>query len=178
MKSFEDLPTDRIVILPNNKNIILAADTAKNLSVKEVRVVPSRNIAQGLSALLRLDPEGNLDSVFDEMKEAITEVDCGEVTIATRTVEIDGVHVEEGKTIGLFNGKLVVAGDTTEGTVIDLLNKMNVNDREHVTIFYGNNISEELVNQIVENLQKMFSTIEFEVHDGGQPHYYMILSVE
>lgn len=178
LKSFEDLPTDRIVILPNNKNIILAADTAKTLSVKEVQVVPSRNIAQGLSALLRLDPEGNLDEVFEEMKEAITEVDCGEVTIATRTVEIEGVHVEEGKTIGLFNGKLVVSGDNTEATVIDLLNKMNVNDREHVTVFYGDNISPDEVDKIVENLEKSFPAIEFEVHEGGQPHYYMILSVE
>lgn len=178
LKSFEDLPTDRIIILPNNKNIILAADTAKNLSVKEVMVVPSRNIAQGLSALLRLDPEGNLESVFEEMKEAITEVDCGEVTNATRTVEIEGVHVEEGKTIGLFNGKLVVSGDTPETTVLDLLKKMDVNKREHITVFYGNNISEEMVNQIVEKMQGAYPNIEFEIHEGGQPHYYMILSVE
>lgn len=178
LKSFEDLPTERIIILPNNKNIILAADTAKNLSVKEVRVVPSRNIAQGLSALLRLDPEGELDSVFEEMKESITEVDCGEVTIATRTVEIDGVHVEEGKIIGLFNGKLVIANETVEGAALDLLNKMNVTEKEHVTIFYGDNITEAEVTPIVEKLEETFPMIEFEVHEGGQPHYYMILSVE
>jgi uncharacterized protein len=178
LKSFEDLPTDRIIILPNNKNIILAADTAKNLSVKEVMVVPSKNIAQGLSALLRLDPEGNLESVFEEMKEAITEVDCGEVTIATRTVELDGVHVEEGKTIGLFNGKLVVSNGTPQATALELLQKMDVSKREHITIFYGNNISEEEVEKIAQELQEVYPHIEFEIHDGGQPFYYMILSVE
>ena len=178
LKSFEDLPTDRIIILPNNKNIILAADTAKYLSVKDVKVIPSKNIAQGLSALLRLEPDGELESVFEEMNEAIGEVDCGEITIATRTVEIDGVHVEEGKIIGLQNEKLAVSADTIDQATLDLLKKMDIEKREHITIFYGDNIEKEEVIAISDKIQKAYPAIEIEIHEGGQPHYFMILSIE
>ena len=178
LKSFEDLPSDRIIILPNNKNIILAADTAKSLSVKDVQVIPSKNIAQGLSALLQLEPDGDLNSVFEAMKSAITDVDCGEVTLATRSVELDGVKVEEGKFIGLSNGKLVVSSKSIESTTLDLLKKMEVEKREHITIFYGSNITESEIEKIAAKIKKVYSAIEIEIHEGCQPHYFMILSVE
>ena len=178
LKSFEDLPTENIIILPNNKNIILAANTAKTLSTKNVMVVPSNNIAQGLSALLRLVPEGDPTDVFEEMKEAITEVDCGEVTVATRTVEIDGVHVEDGKIIGLKNEKLAISADDIETAALKLLEKMEIQNREHVTIFYGNNISEAEIDVIAQKIETTFPSIEVEIHEGGQPHYFMILSIE
>jgi len=178
LKSFEDLPTDDIIILPNNKNIILAADTAKTLSTKNVKVIPSKNIAQGLSALLRLVPDGNLEEVFDEMKEAINEVDCGEITVATRTVEIDGVHVEDGKIIGLQNEKLAVSADDIETAALKLLEKMEIQNREHITVFYGNNITQPEVEVIARKIETVYPAIEVEIHEGGQPHYFMILSVE
>jgi hypothetical protein len=178
LKSFEDLPTDRIIILPNNKNIILAADTAKSLSVKDVQVVPSKNIAQGLSALLQLEPDGDLNSVFEAMKTSINDVDCGEVTLATRTVDLDGIKVEEGKFIGLSNGKLVVSSKTIEATTLDLLKKMEVEKREHITIFYGSNITEAEIEKITAKIKKTYPSLEIEIHEGGQPHYFMILSVE
>ena len=178
LKSFEDLPTDRIIILPNNKNIILAADTAKSLSVKDVQVVPSKNIAQGLSALLQLEPDGDLISVSEAMKTSINDVDCGEVTLATRTVELDGIKVEEGKFIGLSNGKLVVSSKTIESTTLDLLKKMEVEKREHITIFYGSNITEAEIEKIAAKIKKTYPSLEIEIHEGGQPHYFMILSVE
>lgn len=178
LKSFEDLPTDNIIILPNNKNIIFAANTAKTLSTKNVKVVDSKNIAQGLSALLRLIPDGDLEEVFSEMEEAITEVDCGEVTTATRTVEIDGVHVESGKIIGLQNEKLAVAADNVETATLELLSKMEIEKREHITAFYGDNISESEVQAIAEKIEAAYPSIEVEIHEGGQPFYYMILSIE
>jgi len=178
LHAFEDLPTENVIILPNNKNIILAADTAKTLSTKNVQVLQSKNIAQGLSALLRLSPDGDIDDVFAEMQEAITEVDCGEITIATRTVEIDGVSVEEGKYIGLKNEKLAVAADELEKTAIELLHKMEIENREHITIFYGNNITEPEVETIAGKIEETFTNIEVEIHEGGQPHYFMILSIE
>jgi uncharacterized protein len=178
LKSFEDLPTENIIILPNNKNIILAADTAKTLSTKNVMVVHSKNIAQGLSALLRLVPDGDPNEVFSEMNEALSEVDCGEITVATRTVEIDGVHVEEGKIIGLQNETLAVSADDINQATLKLLEKMEIQNREHITIFYGNNITRPDVEKIAENIGKAYPSIEVEIHDGGQPHYFMILSVE
>jgi DAK2 domain fusion protein YloV len=178
LKSFEDLPTDNIIILPNNKNIILAADTARTLSAKNVMVVQSKNIAQGLSALLRLVPDGNEAEVFEEMQEAINEVDCGEITVATRTVEIDGVHVEEGKIIGLQNEKLAVSADDIETAALKLIEKMNVQNREHITIFYGNNTTRLEIERIAKMIEAAYPSIEIEIHEGGQPYYFMILSIE
>jgi DAK2 domain fusion protein YloV len=178
LKSFEDLPTDNVIILPNNKNIIFAANTAKTLSTKNVKVVDSKNIAQGLSALLRLIPDGDLEEVYTEMEEAITEVDCGEITTATRSVEIDGVHVENGKVIGLQNEKLVVSSDTVKSATMSLLEKMEIESREHITVFYGDNITEPEVQEIAEQIESKYTSIEVEIHEGGQPFYYLILSIE
>lgn len=178
LKSFEDLPTDQVIILPNNKNIILAAENARNLSVKNVKVIPSVNIPQGLSALLRLDPEGNLDEITDEMVSALNDVDAGEITTATRTVELDGVDVEEGQLIGILNGKLVVSGESICDTTLSLLSKANMDLKERVTLFTGNNLSDEELNKTVTAIQERFPNHEVEIHEGGQPHYQFLISLE
>lgn len=178
LKSFENLPTDNVIILPNNKNIILAANTAKTLSVKNVTVIPSKNIPQGLSAMLRANPDGDYSSIVDEMNEALTEIDCGEITIATRSVEINGVDVEEGKVIGLLNGNLVVSSSSLDDACLQLLEKAETQDRERITLFYGNNVAKEEVDRISDMIQEKYPTHEIEVHEGGQPHYQFILSIE
>jgi dihydroxyacetone kinase-like predicted kinase len=178
LNAFENLPTDQVILLPNNKNIILAAENAKNLSVKNVRVIPSVNIPQGLSALLRLDPEGNLDEISDEMVSALEDVDAGEITTATRTVELDGVDVETGQFIGLLNGKLQVSGKTTSDVTLALLTKADMNIKERITLFTGNNISAEDVEKISNLIQKQYPKHEVEIHEGGQPHYQFLISLE
>ena len=107
LQAIENLPTDKIIILPNNKNIILAAQQTASVTVKNVAVIPCSSVPQGLSAMLRLDPDGNMERVVKEMNEAIKEVETGEITVATRTVELNGVNVQEGQVIALLNGKLV-----------------------------------------------------------------------
>lgn len=178
LNAFEDLPTDQIIILPNNKNIVLAAETAQTLSVKNVKVVPSVNIPQGLSALLRLDPEGDLEEIVREMVSALSDVDAGEITTATRTVELNGVEVHSGENIGLLNGKLVVSGKTTDETTLALLKKANMDEKERVTLFTGDNVSPEEVESISAQIQKEFPDHEIEVHEGGQPHYQFLISLE
>ena len=178
LNAFENLPTDQVIILPNNKNIVLAAENAKNLSVKNVRVVPSLNIPQGLSALLRLDPDGNLDEIFDEMVSALDDVDAGEITTATRTVEIDGVEVKSGQFIGLLNGKLVVSGSNTSDATLALLSKADMASKERITLFTGNNIEEDEVTEISELIQRKYPDHELEIHEGGQPHYQFLISLE
>lgn len=178
LKAFEDLPTDQIIILPNNKNIVLAAETAQTLSVKNVKVIPSVNIPQGLSALLRLDPDGDLDEIVQEMVSALGDVDAGEITTATRTVDLNGVEVLSGENIGLLNGKLVVSGKTTSETTIALLKKANMDEKERVTLFTGDNISQDEVAAISSQIQDEFPDHEIEVHEGGQPHYQFLISLE
>ena len=178
LKSFEDLPTDKVIILPNNKNIILAANSAKPLSVKQVEVIPTRNIPQGISAILRWNPDGDFQQVVDDMNDALDEADCGEITIATRNVNLNGVEVQKGKTIGLLNGKLVVAGDSVSETCLNLLEKYNLEERERVTFFYGNDLTEEEANRIADLVQQKYPNHEIELHSGGQPHYPLIMSLE
>jgi uncharacterized protein len=178
VKAFENLPTDHVIILPNNKNIVLAAETAATVSVKKIAVIPTINVPQGLSAMLRLIPDGNFDQIVEEMKEAMTEVETGEITTATRTVQINGVDVHEGEVIALHNGKLVSSSNSLEDACVDLLEKANTADRERVTIFYGDNISKTEVNRIVDKIRAIYPSHEFEVHEGGQPHYQFIIAIE
>ena len=103
--SFENLPTDKVILLPNNKNIILTARAAAELTVKKVAVIPSRSVPQGLAAIMRLIPDGDFDNVVTEMNQALDDVETGEITIATRSVEIDNVQVHEGEIIALHNGQ-------------------------------------------------------------------------
>lgn len=178
LHAFENLPTDKVIILPNNKNIILAAQNAATMSVKKVIVVPTKTIPQGLNAMLRLVPEGDVDEVGAEMLESLDEVDSGEITIATRSVEINGVKVKQGEVIVLLNGLLVRSAKTLEDACIGLLEEANIEERERVTLLYGENVEEPQVEKIVNNLEKHFPNLEFEVHSGGQPHYQFIMSIE
>ncbi len=178
LEAIENLPTDKIIILPNNKNIILAAQSAAELTVKKVVVVPSRTVPQGLTAMLSLNPDGDLQEVAAAMTEAMQEVETGEVTTATRSVEIDGVQVAEGQVIGLHNGKLVVAGDDLEETTLALLKHINAREYELITLFHGADLPKSAVNRIADAIRAACPEHEVEVQEGGQPHYHFIISVE
>ena len=178
LKAFEDLPTDKVIILPNNKNIILAANTAKSLSVKQVEVIPTRNVAQGISAILRWNPEGDFQQVVDDMNDSLDEADCGEITTATRNVVLNGVEVNEGKIIGLLNGKLVVAAESVEEACIGLLELADLDTRERITLFYGSNLTEEEAELISNSIKNKYPDHEIELHNGGQPHYPIIMALE
>lgn len=178
LRAIENQPTDNIIILPNNKNIILAAQQTASVTVKNVSVIPCTSVPQGLSAMLRLDPDGKIERVVKEMAEAIKEVETGEVTVATRTVEINGINVTEGQVIALHNGKLVASAATTEEALMGLLNKAGTEDRERITLFYGANITKNDVNHIVDTIRSAYPSHEIELHEGGQPHYQFIISIE
>ena len=178
LDSFENLPTDKVIILPNNKNIIFASEQAKQVTVKQVEIVPSRTIPQGLSALLHLDPDGDLTAVAEKMRKAITTVKTGEITIATRTVEIDGVNVREGQVIGLLDGKLAVSCDALEEACLSLLNKAETENYELITLYYGADLQHAEANRMADLIRKNYPSLEIEVQDGGQPHYQLILSID
>ena len=178
LHAIENLPTDKIVILPNNKNIILAAQQTASVTVKNVSVIPCTSVPQGLSAMLRLDPDGSIERVVKEMNEAIKEVETGEITVATRTVELNGVSVQQGQVIALHNGKLVMSAPTLDSAMMGLLERAGAADRERVTLFYGANISRQEVNRIVDLIRSTYPSHEIELHEGNQPHYQFIISIE
>jgi len=178
LHAFENLPTDKVIILPNNKNIIMAAKTAAEMTVKKVIVVPSRSVPQGLAAMMRLAPEGDLQEVANEMTRALDEVETGEITIATRSVEIDGVTVQEGQIIALHNGKLLLSASSLEEACLNLLEKAHADHFELITFFYGANLSRQDVNRIIDSVRRKFPEQEIEIQEGGQPHYQFIISIE
>lgn len=178
LDAFENLPTNKIIILPNNKNIILAANQAKEVTVKQVHVIPTRTVPQGLAAMLHLNPDGDLEKVAEKMTRAIENVVTGEITVATRTVEIDGVNVREGQVIGLLNGKLAISADSLEHACLELLEKANAADYELITLFYGEDLKNLEANRIADLAREKYPAQEIEVQEGGQPHYQFIISIE
>jgi dihydroxyacetone kinase-like predicted kinase len=178
LNSFENLPTDKIIILPNNKNIVMAANQAKEVTVKKVAVVPSRTIPQGLSAMLALHPDEELNSIAEKMTKALEQVRTGEITTATRSVEIDGVKVETGQVIALLDGRLVASAGSVEEGCLQLLEKANAADHELITLFYGQDITHADANRIADTIRNKCPGQEVEVQEGGQPHYQFIISVE
>jgi fatty acid kinase len=178
LNAFENLPTDQVFILPNNKNIILAAQAAAQLTVKKVTVIPSRSVPQGMAAMMRLIPDGDPEEVAADMNNALNEVETGEITTATRSVEIDGVNVQEGQIICLLNGNLVLASPNLKDATLGLLEKAHADHFELITLFYGVNVSRREVDVIVDSIRMNYPEQELEVQEGGQPHYQFILSIE
>lgn len=176
--AFENLPTDHIIILPDNKNIIMAAQSACGMTVKKVAVVPSKTVPQGLSAMLRLNPEGDFDAVVKDMTGALADVDTGEITTATRSVEINCVDVHQGEVISILNGKVVLSTTNLQDATLGLLKQANTSERERITLFYGANVSKNEVNKIVDTIRADYPSHEIELHDGGQPHYQFIVAIE
>jgi DAK2 domain fusion protein YloV len=178
LASFENLPTDKVVILPNNKNIILAAKEAASMTVKKVAVIPTISVPQGLSAMFRLIPDAEFDGNVEAMNEAIHEVETGEITIATRSVEIDDVQVEKGQVIALHNGKMITSTTTIDEACESLLSAANTQDYERITLFYGQDIEQAKVNELSDKIRSIYPDHEIEVHEGGQPHYQLIIAIE
>ena len=175
----DGLPTDKIILLPNNKNIVLACEAARDLSDKQIMVVPTRTAPQGISAMLALNADGELAEVAQAMGALAQQVTTAEITIATRSVEIDGVAVAEGNVIGLLDGKLRAAGEDVETVLAHLLAAVeDLEERELVTLFYGADVSDEDAAEVAEQITTAYPELEVEVQAGGQPYYFYILGIE
>ncbi len=178
LAAFEDLPTDQVIILPNNKNILMAAKSAAELSVKTVEVISTVTVPQGLAAMLRLIPGQELSQLAAEMRSAVNEIESGEITTAVRDVEIDGIDVKEGEIISLHNGKLIGSNKTLKEGCLTFLETVKANDFELITMFHGENISQEDAESMAEFIQEKYPDLVVELQYGGQPHYQFILSIE
>jgi uncharacterized protein len=182
LSAVQSLRTDKVIILPNNENVILTAGQAANLAQEpgkqRVTVIPTRTIPQGISAMLAFSAEGDFDAIVENMQEAQQTVVTGEVTTATRSVELDGVKVEAGQLIGLLDGKLVVTGREPSEVVRLLLDRMNARNHEVITVYYGDAVTGDDAHRLVDGLHDDFRDQEFDVIEGGQPFYHYILSAE
>jgi len=168
----------QVIILPNNSNVILSARQVANLTDKEVYIVPTDTMPQGIAALLGCNFEADFATNCQTMTEAANNMQTAEITTAVRTVQIGGVRVREGDFIGLINGNLTIAGPNKEQVIHDTLQRMHIDRYEIVTLYYGEDVTAQEAQETAKRIKAQYSHIEIEVVDGGQPYYAYILSAE
>ncbi|MBS6546568.1 MAG: DAK2 domain-containing protein [Butyricicoccus pullicaecorum] len=176
--AIDAVPAEVVFVLPNNKNIIMAAEQAVPLSDKQVVIIPTKNIPQGISALLNFDPDGETETNTGAMKEAIEAVTAGQITYAARNSEFDGKKIKEGEYLALCEGKLCANSRKLFDAVKKLAREMVQDDSAFATIIFGEGVSEEEAAKVEEIFRKENRDMEITVIDGGQPVYYYIISVE
>lgn len=178
LQAVEALPTPNVIILPNNKNIILAANQVIDLTEKSVHVIPSTSLPHGLTALTAYSFDSDLESNAAEMTEAMADVSCIEITIAVRDVELNGVDVKQGELIGLVNGNLVAAGAELESILRSTMTKLQDAEPELLTVFTGEDATEASTAVLRETAADLYPDAEIEVIEGNQPHYQFVIAVE
>ena len=172
------LNADNIFVLPNNKNIIMAATQAADISDKNIVVIPSKSIPQGISAVTVFNPDGNVDDNIDQMNEAIKNVKTGSVTYAVRDTDIEGKKISEGDIIGLSEGKITEVGTNVYEVTEKLVGSLSNEDTELITLYYGSDLKEEEVMALVKKLEESYENADIQCYEGKQPLYYFIISVE
>jgi DAK2 domain fusion protein YloV len=178
LSAVEDAPTNDVLFLPNNPNILSAANQAVPLTSKNLEVVPSLTIPQGIAAMLEFVSEGEPATIAAPMAERLAQVRTGEVCASVRTVRLDGVDVAEGQIIGLLDRVLVAAGDLPSTVLTEMLQRAVTDSTELVTLFWGQNVAEQEAVDLRDALADAFDGVEFELVQGGQPYYHYLVSIE
>ncbi|MDQ3656140.1 MAG: DAK2 domain-containing protein [Chloroflexota bacterium] len=178
LEAINRIPAGQVILLPNNKNIILAANQVANLTDRTVRVVPTTSVPQGLAALAAFNVDQPLDSNVDSMTGALKTVTSLELTKAVRDVELNGVHIANGQTIGLIDNELAAAGDDLASVATALFARAELGSPELVTAFAGTDATDADISALRHALTLAFPETEAEFPDGGQPHYLFVIGVE
>ncbi len=178
LQAVNAVASDKVIILPNNKNIILTAEQVKTLSNKSIEVIPTRTIPQGVAALLAFDYEADFSTNAELMKEATSMVKTIEITRAVRAAQLDGLSIKKKQAIGLLDGELLAAGNNTIDILSKMLAKMDMNQNEIVTVYYGAEAKLDEASLVSESIREQYPQLQVEVVKGGQPYYDYIVSIE
>ena len=178
LECVDKLNAENIFILPNNKNIIMAANQAKDISDKNIIVIPTTTIPQGITCVSMFNRDADVSENEEELKELMEAVKTGSVTYAVRDTEIDGINIEEGDMLGLVEGKIKEVGKDKFEVAEKVLANMVDDDSELITVFYGEDIKEEEANSFVEKLEEKYEDCDIQLYKGDQPLYYFLMSVE
>lgn len=178
MEIINETDADNYILFPNNKNIILAASQAKELSDKNICVIPTKNIPESINAMMAFSPSSNMEENFENMNEAITEVVSGQITFAVRDSKVKNRKIKKGEYLGISMGEIVANKKDLDETMLGLIKEMTKENDELVSLYYGEDVKEEDAQKLSEKLEKEFPDTDFEVHYGGQPLYYYIVSAE
>ncbi len=178
LKAVEAVNAENVFVFPNNKNIILAAEQVDELTEKNVIVIPTKSVPQGVGAVLAFDESFEPDDVKDTMMEAVAMVKTGSVTFAARDSEIDGLTIKENDIMGMEEGKITHLGDEPADVVMALLGDMVDDDSAMISVFYGSDVTEEQAAELEDEISEKYPKLDCMVHNGGQPLYYYIISIE
>jgi len=178
LRAVESVASDKVIILPNNKNIVLTAEQVQSLTPKSIKVVPSRTIPQGVAALLAFDYEVDLETNTRMMEAAGSRVKTIEVTRAVRSTQLNGLNIRKKQAIGLLDGDLLAAGNDTIDVLNKMLAKLDLGQAEIVTIYFGADTQPAEAEEVKAAIQGQHPELEVEVVQGGQPHYNYIVSIE
>lgn len=178
MECISKLNAEHIFILPNNKNIIMAATQAVEIADKDVRVIPTKSIPQGITCITMFNAEHEVDENEAALMEALELVKTGSVTYAVRDTEMDGIEIKEGNILGLIEGKINNVGEDYFKVAEDVLESMIDEDSELITIFYGKDVDESKIEDFTEKLEEKYEDCDVQFYKGDQPLYYFIMSVE
>ncbi|MGG7057531.1 DAK2 domain-containing protein [Clostridium nigeriense] len=178
MECISKLNAEHIFVLPNNKNIIMSANQAAEISDKDVRVIPTTTIPQGITCITMFNSESEVEENEASLKDAIEMVKTGSVTYAVRDTEMDGIEIKEGNMLGLIEGKIKKVGSSYCDVAEEVLAEMIDDESELITIFYGSDVSEEEANDFVSKIEEKYEDLDIQCYRGAQPLYYFLISVE
>lgn len=178
LAAVDAVPAQQVILLPNNSNVILSARQVNALTEKEVYIVPSETMPQGIAALVSFNFEADFVGNCESMTEAARTIQTAEITTAVRSAQLGGVRVREGDYIGLVNGNLTVAGQHMPQVIGDTLQRMQIDRYEIVTLYYGEGVTAQQAQETARRIKEQHSHLEIEVVNGGQPHYAYIISAE
>ena len=179
LNAIDKVNADNIFILPNNKNIIMAAKQAAELvEDKNIIVIPTKNVPQGISALINFIPERSAKENEEMILEEIGYIKTGQVTYAVRDTEIDNVTIKQGDYMGVGDDSILSVGNSIDETTKEMISKLVDDDAGLISVYYGEEIDEETANSLKDSLEELYSDCDIELHYGGQPIYYYVVSVE
>lgn len=179
LNAIDQVNAESVFILPNNKNIVLAANQAKALvKDKEIIVIPTKTVPQGITALISFMPEADAQANEEAMLEAITNVKSGQVTYAVRDTRIDDKEIHEGDIMGIADAGIIAVGTEIEETAKAMLEQLVDEDSELISLYYGEEVKEEQAEQFVAEIEELYPDVDVDAHFGGQPIYYYVLAVE
>jgi DAK2 domain fusion protein YloV len=179
LNAIDNVNAETVFILPNNSNIIMAANQAASIvDDKEIIVIPTKTVPQGITAVINYLPDVSAEENKEAMVEAIATVKTGQVTYAVRDTEIDGFEIKENDYMGIGDKTILAVGTDINTVTIEMLEKMIDEDTEMVSIYYGSESSEEEAEVILEAIEEKYPDVDVEINDGGQPIYYYVISVE
>ena len=179
LKAIDEVHADTVFILPNNKNIVLAANQAKHLvEDKEIIVIPTKTVPQGITAIINFMPDADAKTNEEAMLEEVKNVKTGQVTYAVRDTRIDDKEIHEGDIMGIGDHGILAVGSEIRKTTLDMLEQLVDEDSELISIYYGEEVKEEDANELIEQIEELYPDADVDAHFGGQPIYYYVLAVE